>query len=105
MPCCGAEKRDLVKYAGQLYVNTMNGERLANGANEKLLGKNLYEIKDPNGKLIIQEIIKTVSNAQGSGWMEFDWAHPQTQKVESKISFNRKMKNVNGFIGTGIYRQ
>ena len=87
------------------YLCRTKNMKLTIDANEKLVGKNLYEIKDPSGKLIIQEIIKVVSSAQGSGWMEFDWAHPQTKKVESKISFNRKMKNVDGFIGTGIYPQ
>lgn len=81
-----------------LYVFAYSME----GANEKLIGKNLIEVKDPNGKPLIQELRATAQ--KGGGWVEYDWPHPQTKKVESKVSFVRKMGNYEGFVGAGVYR-
>ena len=88
-----------------LYVFAYNlkGENVAHGANPKLIGKNLLELKDPNGKTLIAEMVQVVSS-KGAGWVEYEWPHPQTKKVESKISYVKKMENYDGFLGVGAYR-
>lgn len=79
---------------------------MAHGANEKLIGKNLIELKDPNGKPLIAEMVQISSKAPGSGWIEYEWPHPhpQTKKIESKASYVRKFENYEGFVGVGVYR-
>ena len=87
-----------------LYVFAYNSEgvSVAHGANDKLIGKNLIDLKDPNGKPLIRELRDTAQ--KGGGWVEYDWPHPQTKKIESKISYTRKMANFDGFVGVGAYR-
>lgn len=87
-----------------LYVFAYNSEgvNMAHGANDKLVGKNLIDLKDPNGKPLIRELRDTAQ--KGGGWVEYDWPHPQSKKIESKISYTRKMTNFDGFIGVGVYR-
>ncbi len=87
-----------------LYVFAYNAEgvNVAHGANDKLVGKNLIELKDPNGKPLIQELRDTAK--KGGGWVEYDWPHPQTKKIESKVSYTRMMTNFDGFVGVGVYR-
>lgn len=91
------QKKDLYVFAYNL-----EGVNVAHGANDKLVGKNLIELKDPNGKLLIKELRDTA--VKGAGWVEYDWPHPQSKKIESKISYVRKFSNYEGFVGVGVYR-
>lgn len=91
------QKKDLY-----VFAYNMEGVNMGHGANDKLIGKNLIELKDPNGKFLIQELRATAQ--KGGGWVEYDWPHPQTKKLESKVSFVRKLVNFDGFVGVGVYR-
>jgi len=91
------QKKDLYVFAYNL-----DGVNVAHGANEKLIGKNLIDLKDPNGKPLIQELRATAQ--KGGGWVEYDWPHPQSKKIESKVSYVRKLANFDGFVGVGVYR-
>jgi cytochrome c len=91
------QKKDLY-----VFAYNMEGVNVAHGANDKLIGKNLIELKDPEGKLLIKELRDTA--AKGGGWVDYEWPHPQTKKIESKVSYVKKMVNFEGFIGVGVYR-
>ncbi|HEU4623093.1 MAG TPA: cache domain-containing protein [Burkholderiaceae bacterium] len=91
------QKKDLY-----VFAYNMDGVNMAHGANEGLVGKNLVDLKDSNGKPLVRELRETA--AKGSGWVEYDWPHPQSKKVESKASYVRKLDNYNGFVGVGVYR-
>ena len=91
------QKKDLYVFAFD-----MNGVQVAHGANEKLIGKNLLEVKDPGGKPIIREMRDLA--AKGGGWVEFEWPHPHTKKVQAKRAYVRKLPNYDGFVGVGAYR-
>lgn len=91
------QKKDLY-----VFAYTMEGVNVGHGANDKLIGKNLIELKDPNGKALIKELRDTA--AKGGGWVDYEWPHPQTKKVESKTSYVRKLLNFDGFVGVGVYR-
>lgn len=91
------QKKDLY-----VFAYNMEGVNVGHGANDKLIGKNLIELKDPNGKPLIQELRATAQ--KGSGWVEYEWPHPQSKKIESKVSFVRKLANYDGFVGVGVYR-
>lgn len=91
------QKKDLY-----VFAYNMEGVNVGHGANDKLVGKNLIELKDPNGKPLIQEL-RDVAR-KGGGWVDYDWPHPQTKKIESKASYVRKFQNYDGFVGVGVYR-
>lgn len=96
------QKKDLY-----IFAYSMEGVSLAHGANEKLIGKKLIDIKDPKGKPLIQEMIKALQSEPGAkdgAWVDYEWAHPQSKKVESKTSFVRRLANFDGFVGVGAYR-
>jgi cytochrome c len=98
------DKANATWHKKDLYVfaYTMEGVNVAHGANDKLVGKNLIELKDPEGKLLIKELRDTA--AKGGGWVEYEWPHPQSKKIESKVSYAKKMANYEGFVGVGVYR-
>ena len=98
------DKENKTWHKKDLYVFAYNleGLNVAHGANDKLVGKNLIDLKDPNGKLLIKELRDAA--VKGGGWVEYEWPHPQSKKIESKISYARKLTNYEGFVGVGVYR-
>jgi cytochrome c len=86
-----------------VFAYDMKGACLAHGANEKLIGKDMLQVKDSNGKPIIVEMVK-ITSAGKDGWVDYDWAHPVTKKIEPKSSYVRKVSNPDAFVGVGVYR-
>ena len=77
---------------------------LVNPADPALEGKNQKDMKDPSGKLFIQDIVRTaLENWQG--WVDYLWPKPGTTKAVRKASYVKKMI-VRGevfIVGTGVY--
>jgi signal transduction histidine kinase len=86
-----------------VFVMDLKGVVLAHGANEKLVGKNLIELKDQNGKLFAREFIE-VGTSKGEGWVDYDWTSPVTKKVEGKSTFVKRIPSFDGFVAVGAYR-
>lgn len=89
--------KDLYVFA-QDTANVM----LYHGANEKLVGKNFSDVRDASGK----EFNKDMSAAanKGGGWVDYQWAHPVSKKIEDKTSYIVKISKPEGFVGVGVYR-
>lgn len=98
------DKSNLTWHKQDLYVFAYNldGLNVGHGANAKLIGKNLIEMRDPNGKYLIKELRDMA--VRGGGWVEYEWPHPQTKRVEAKASYVRRTVNYDGFVGVGVYR-
>ena len=58
-----------------IFVSDEKGVELVNPADPGLVGKNLWDYKDPDGKLVIQEQWKIVK-AKGKGWLDCKWNKP-----------------------------
>jgi cytochrome c len=78
------------------------GVNVAHGARAALIGKNLIGLKDQDGKYLIQEMVD-IANGPGSGWVDYKWPNPITNKIEDKSSYIEKMGDY--FVGVGIYKQ
>lgn len=85
-----------------IFAYDFQGEVLAHGANQKLIGKNLMDMKDPDGLYVIRGLIDEAK--KGEGWFKYKWTHPQTKKVEGKEAFVKKIDDTL-WIGSGIYRE
>jgi len=44
-----------------------------------------------------------MSKGPGSGWIDYKWPNPLTNKIEDKSSYVEKMGDY--FVGVGIYKQ
>jgi len=97
-------KKDGAFIKGELYMFAYNfeGVNQALGSNPKLVGKNLFKLKDASGLMLIQELIK-IAKTDGEGWLDYKWSHPIKKKIADKRSF---IKRIDGdmFIGTGFYK-
>ena len=85
-----------------IFVIDMKGITLAHGLNPKLVGKNMIELKDPDGKYFIKEFID-LARAKGSGWTYYKFSDPLTKQVGKKGSYIERAGDL--IVGCGIYRQ
>lgn len=97
------DKANWTKKDLYVFVNDFKGNTVSHGANEKLIGKNFIEMKDQNGKFFIKDM-GTLAMGKGVGWIEYDWVHPQTKKVDGKASYVIKLDKFDGYVGVGVYR-
>lgn len=86
-----------------LFANSSDGVTTAHGGNKGLIGKQMVDLKDANGKAFIREMVDTAKN-KGSGWVDYMWTNPTTKKVEAKSSYVVKIPDYDGFLGVGIYK-
>jgi signal transduction histidine kinase len=77
------------------------GLNVAHGARPALIGKNLIDLKDQDGKYLIREMVD-IASGPGSGWVNYKWPNPTTNKIEDKSSYIEKMGDY--LVGVGAYR-
>jgi len=87
-----------------LYVTVYdrNGKCLAHGANQKMVGKDLIELKDPDGKAFVKERTE-LAKTKESFWQEYKFIDPLTRQIEPKSMYLETMGDI--IVGCGIYRQ
>ncbi len=84
------------------FIYDMSGLCVAHGARSALIGKNLIDLKDQDGKFLIREMV-AMAKGPGSGWIDYKWPNPTTNKIEDKSSYIEKMGDY--FVGVGVYKQ
>lgn len=96
-------KRDGKFVRGELYIYAYDftGTVISHGGQPNLVGKNLIDMKDPSGVMVVKELIKL---AQGNGgWLDFAWANPlHGNAVEPKAGYVLKVDDT-WFLGSGLY--
>ncbi len=85
-----------------LWINDLEPKMIMHPTDPELEGKNLSDIKDPNGKAIFVEAVKAVKN-NGQGFIEYMWPKPGEPKPKPKISFVKLYQPWGWVIGSGIY--
>ncbi len=80
---------------GELYVFAydMKAAIIAHPKNSKLVGKNLYDVPDNDGKMFRKEIVD-VAKSKGTGWVDYKYLNPETKKVESKTTYVQKVDDI-----------
>lgn len=77
------------------------------GIRPELIGKQMGQLRTPNGRLIFHEIIQLIET-QGEGWIEYDWLNPYSRTLQSKSSFIKGIVLKDGqkaWIGSGFWRE
>lgn len=88
---------------GELYVFAYDfqGVIVAHPKNAKLVGKNMLEVPDVDGKLFRKDIIEA-AKTKGSGWVDYKYKNPESGKMEEKTTYLLKSGDV--ILCCGIYR-
>ena len=85
-----------------IIVYDLNGKNLAQGANPKLVGKDLISLKDPDGKPLIQMFVD-LAKSKGKGWVDgYKFLNPVSQKIEGKAMYLERVGDT--LVGCGIYK-
>lgn len=85
-----------------IFVNDIKGNTLAHGANEKLVGRNMIELKDVDGKAFLNEISEK-AKTQESFSVDYKFTDPFTKKILPKTIFCEKLKET--AVCSGIYKR
>jgi len=85
-----------------LVVYGLDGVVRAHGANEKMVAKNLMELKDVDGKLFVKERVE-LAKSKGSFWQEYKFSDPLTKKIEPKLTYCEKLDDT--AVCAGVYKQ
>ena len=92
-------------YVFMFRVSDKEGARvvtLAHAVNPGLIGKDLYDLKDPNGVQFMAAMAVKAMKENG-GWVDYKWSHPQTKKIGNKSSYALPA-GPDIFVGCGIYK-
>lgn len=87
---------------GYIFVVSYNGVTLMNDTQRHLIGKNIWELTDPNGVKVIQEERRAVENPEGD-FIYYVWNRPTESKPAAKISFMKGIPDWEWMIGAGVY--
>ena len=83
-----------------VILNNVNGLVLASSLNERLVGKNTLEMKDPSGKAFVKDMVATAN--KGEGWVDYQFINPESKKLEERAMFVRKVPGTETFVGVAI---
>ena len=84
-----------------LVVYGLDGTVRAHGANEKMIGKNLIELKDVDGKAFVKERVE-LAQSKGTFWQDYKFTNPVSKKIEPKSMYCEKLDDA--AVCGGIYK-
>jgi cytochrome c len=90
---------------GSLYVDMRDvktGIVLAHPYNPSIVGKDLTDVPDANGKKYRREIIELAA-AKGKGWVDYQYKNPTTGKIEPKTTYILLVDGV--VLEAGLYKK
>jgi cytochrome c len=85
-----------------IFVYDMDGKCVAHGFNPKMIGKELLEMKDKDGKYFVKERVE-IAKTKGKGWQDYKFTDPITKKIEQKSAYVEKVENL--IVGCGVYKR
>jgi len=85
-----------------IFVYDMTGKCVAHGFNQKMIGKDLIDMKDKDGKYFVKERIE-IAKTKGKGWQDYEFTDPITKKIEHKSAYIEKAEDL--VVGCGIYKR
>lgn len=84
-----------------LTVYALDGTVKAHGANAKMIGKNLIELKDIDGKAFVKERVD-MAKTNATFWQDYKFTNPETKKIEPKSMYCEKLEDT--VVCGGIYK-
>lgn len=88
---------------GYLFIDNFEGEILMHPMKPEIVGKNLIDYQDDNGKYVIKELIDAAKTIDGR-FVYYSWNKPNSLSKEyNKVSFARGIADWEWMIGGGLY--
>lgn len=87
---------------GFIFVVNYQGTVVMSPTQKHLIGKNIWNLEDPNGVKVIQEERRAVEKPEG-GFIYYSWNKPSTSAPSPKVSFMKGIEDWQWMIGAGLY--
>ena len=84
-----------------LVAYRLDGTAVAHGANEKMVGRNLIELKDIDGKEFVRERVE-LGKAKANFWQDYKFTNPVSKKVEPKTMYCERLDDA--VVCGGVYK-
>jgi len=84
-----------------LVVYGLDGKVWAHGANEKMVGKVLIDLKDSDGKEFVKERVE-LGKAKTSFWQDYKFTNPVSKKIEAKTTYCERLEDT--VVCGGVYK-
>ena len=88
---------------GEIYVVVSNfdGVTVAHATNPKLIGKNMTEVQDVDGKYFSKNMTE-LARKEASFWYDYKFANPVTKKIQVKDFYCEVLSSTR--VCAGVYR-
>jgi two-component system NarL family sensor kinase len=86
---------------GYFFVYDLSGRNVMHPRQRELVGQDLWNLRDPEGRPTIQRLIERARS--GGGFVEYLWQRPSTHKMERKLGYVAMEPHWGWMIGTGVY--
>ncbi len=80
----------------------LDGKVFAHGQNARMVGKDMIDLKDPDGKPFVRERV-ALARAKGTFWQDYKFTDPVSKKVLPKAMFCQKQDE--SVVCTGVYKR
>lgn len=91
------------EFKDYFWIIDMHPNMIMHPYRPELVGSDLNDYKDPNGKLVFVESVKTVKD-QGEGFIDYMWQwKDDSTRIVPKLSYVKAFEPWNWIVGTGIY--
>jgi signal transduction histidine kinase len=84
-----------------VVVYGLDGKVLAHGANAKLIGKDLIDAQDVDGKYYVKERTE-LARKQGEFWQDYKFVNPVTKKIQPKEMYCQRVGET--AVCAGVYK-
>ena len=85
-----------------LWINDLEPKMIMHPYKPELDGKDLSNVKDPNGKALFVEMANACKE-KGEGFVDYLWPKPGEKDPVAKVSFVKLYKPWGWVIGSGVY--
>ena len=84
-----------------LVVYGLDGKVWAHGANKKMIGKVLIDLKDVDGKAFVRERVE-LGKSKGNFWQDYKFTNPVTKKIGEKSMYCERLDET--VVCGGVYK-
>lgn len=84
-----------------VVVYGLDGKVLAHGANAKLIGKDMIDAQDVDGKYFVKERVD-LAQKQAEFWQDYKFVDPATKMIEPKQMYCQRLDET--AVCAGVYR-
>ncbi len=85
-----------------LVVYALDGRCLAHGADARLIGRDMSELTDVDGRYFVKERIALARSQPGGFWQDYKFRHPVSGRVEDKSMYCERLGDT--AVCGGVYR-